>query len=281
MTVKTRLEKLDNHLTVKQYMLLMIEEMQHYDSFDDYSIHHVIGKWNRLTNDFNKVTEGIRAKLKGEDKGKVERAVNKASKEGSFLYLLLGRVITSFQNERYRHAYNGLLLVNFWQKAQNISLQQLALQDKSQADLQEATEEIKEVLNLFKTRSIRHLYHLLTERRLVEEISNRYFDGRELMFKQDRENLEAMTRQALGMIEHAKELVTEVAFLHDENMAGKPLIDVDAIRTEVEQDLEQHVQYEIDMAKAEIFSQIGKLDKGHAIYAQYGKMIAGGNMRGR
>lgn len=280
MTIKNRLEKLDSHLSAKQYTIMMVEEMQKYDSFDQYSVHHVIGKWGQHYNDFEKVIDGIRAKMKGEDKGVIGRAVLKAHKEGMFLYLMLGRVIASYQNEHYRHAYNGLTLLHLWQSAQNKSLRQIAIKNPSLEELREGLEDIREILDIFKARATRHVYHLLTERRVAEEISKRFFDGRELMFKRERDTLEAMTKQALTIIAQAQDVAGNLMFYLDKETVGdvdpSPLVDIDTIRAEVERDLEQHVQYEVDMTRAEVFSHIGKLDQGRAIFEQYGNLIATG-----
>jgi hypothetical protein len=274
MNLKNRLEKLDNHLTAKQYIMLMVEEMQQYDSFERYLAAYVIGRWDQLRNDFDKVIVGIRNKMKGENKQKIEHAISKAYKEGTFLYLLLGRVIASFQQEHYRHAYNGLTLLHLWQSAQNRSLRLLANKETNLEELQESMEEIREILSTFQARAKRHLYHLLMESRRAEEISRLYFGGRELMFEADRKMLAAMTKQAMGIISQAEDIASELVLLTDRESFGEngppPLVDVDAIRAEVERDLDQHVQHEVDIARAEVFGHIGKLDQWLDIYRKYG-----------
>ena len=284
MTLETRLSKLDGLLSFKQYMLTLIAEMQQFDSFEAYSLSQVVGKWHRIRDDFEKITDGIEAKLKGQDRETIYHTTTKASREGVFLYMMLNRVITGYRGEHYRHAYNGLLLHHLWQRAQNESLRQLAHKAHKLEDLQDGLEVIRALLDTFKGRANRHLYHLFSERRVVEAISQRYFDGRELMFKQDRDKLETLTREALELIERVQEVVSESDFLQDrENNAdgeAAPLVDVEAIRAEVERDLQQHVTYEVDMVRADVFTELGNRDKGCAIYEHYGTLIStGGQLR--
>lgn len=285
MSKETRLDKLENYLTPKQYMLRVVDEMHEYDSSDEYHVQHVIGKWQLTHNDFEKVIDGIKSRLKGQDKQRIDRAVSKAHKEGMFLYLLWVRAQSSYQAEHYRHAYNGLTLVNLWQQAQNKSLWELAKGQPATEEIMEASEEIREILDTFKARATRHLYHLFVERRTVEEIARRYFDGRELMFKQDRTALDAITQQALSIIKHADDVAAELVYLTDRDAFGEdgppPLVDIEAIRAQVEQDLEQHVQYELDMARADLYSHLGELNQGHAIYTKYSQQVASGGLTRR
>jgi|GEM_PF-6964605 len=105
MTIKNRLGKLDQNLSAKQFMLLMIDDMQQCESLGDYSMSHLVGKWNQIGNGLASIREGIRASLKGCDKAQIEQIASKAHRESIFLYLLLCRVMSKFQGENYRHAY--------------------------------------------------------------------------------------------------------------------------------------------------------------------------------
>ena len=275
MTLKNRLGKLDQNLTMKQYMVLMVDEMQQSESLGDYSISHGALKWTQIATGFEPITEGIRAKMKGCDKDRIEHAVSKAHREGVFLYLLLGRAMSKYQGENYRHAYNGLMLNNLLKSAEICSLHQMANPKASLESHRAALEEIKEILDTFKARASRHLYHLWMEQRITEEISNRYFDGRDLMFSQDRFKLESMLKEALNHIAVAQRIVDDLPLLQDSE-AFSPFVDLDAIRAEVKQDLEKHVQYEVDMIKAEALNSLGQLGQGQAILEEYGKRIASG-----
>jgi len=167
------------------------------------------------------------------------------------------------------------MLNNLLKSAEICSLHQLANPEPNLESHKAALEEIKEILDTFKARASRHLYHLWMEQRVTQEISSRYFDGRELMFKQDRFKLETMLTEALNHITVAQRIVDDLPFLQDSESPG-PFVDLDAIRAEVKKDLEKHVQYEVDMIKAEALNSIGQLGQGQALLEEYGKRIANG-----
>ncbi len=258
-----RLEKIEGDLSPRQYVYKLIDQMKAHDSLEACSLHYCVDGWKTLNhNDCSKLYDGIAARMKREKKepAAINRACKKAGNEMMFLHFLFVRMCSSFIEDKYRHSYNRLYL--------DVTL--MTMNPQLEDDAEDKTERLISGLKAWKHRATRHLQHLYTEKYTVEEIGKRYYDGRDLLFKAERELLEAMIRSAEQHIQKVNEVNAR-----DENgrIGVLPfIVDMEAVKQDVLTHLEESIQYEVDMAKARVYSEMEHSDKSFEIMGKYAAM---------
>lgn len=276
---QNRLDKISTQLTSRQHVYKLIDKSREYQTMDDF-ISWFLEEENQaeIADVFVHSAELIREQMKGKPDERIQEAVKKSYREGQFLFSLNSRTAFSFHSEFYRHAYNGLMLVDL--------MRQWMLESNQQENkpVMEGLQRITTNLKIWKHRATRHLYHLYHEKLLAEAIGNKHFDGRQLMFEHDRQKLELFIRQAEAMAENQNDSVeTSVGMLKESNDAELQtlipkyrdcLIDLDSILAEVKADLPAAIEREEQMAKMDVYSGEEQHDKARAILKQYGTVTA-------
>lgn len=258
--IDARLDKLEGELSPKQFVMKYIDTMQQYDSLDECSLSFMSGGWKTLKKgDAERIYDAIRDRMKKEKKepGDIHRACKKASNEMQFLYILFTRMCSSFIQDYYRHKYNRLFLDTTLMRAQ-------AVKELEGAEKDEA---LQAMMAVWSHRATRHLFHLYHEKALADAIAGRFYDGRSLLFKAEREKLDAMLKSA----EEHVEKVNRISMADEDGELGmlQYAVDVEKVQQEVRDNLETAVQYEIDMAKAAVYSEAGEPEKTFGIMEPY------------
>lgn len=259
----SRLEKIEGALSPRQFVYRLVDQMMAFDSLDECSLHFCVDGWKSLDkNDSKRLFEAIEAKMKREKKDPemIRRVLKKASNEMMFLHYLYVRMCSRFIEDKYRHSYNRLYL--------DVTL--LTMRADPDEEAEEKTERLLTGLKVWKHRATRHLHHLYSEKLVAEEIGKRYFDGRDLLHKAERELLESMIQSAERHIEK----VNAVNARDEDGEIGvlPYLVDPETVKQEVLAHLEEAIQYEVDMAKAKVYSDMEKTEKSFAILGKYAKM---------
>lgn len=252
----TRLEKVEGALNARQFVYQLIDRCKQYKSLDECTLRFSAGDWKKFEkNSTEKVYASIKARMKQEKKTDeaIYRACNRAGNEMTFLYSLFTRTTSHFVTDVYRHSYNRLKLDNLL----------LILHFVIEKPPEEKAEELESVLRYWKHRATRHLYHLYQEKLTAEAIGNRYFEGRDLLFEEDRAKLEAFIKSAE---EHIGKVNDVIYMLED---TAPHAVDKEAVMQDVRQHLDEFLEYEADMAKVEVFNNSGKTEKGFAILGGY------------
>ncbi len=186
MTVlKKRLKDLEADLSPRQAVYKLIDEQQQYNSFDEATDAFIQGGWRTLDKDaWKRVYEGIEKRMKAEkrDDMAIKMAQKKALDELQFLNRLFIRRCSAFICDKYRHCYNRLYLDTLFLK--------LPQRNKVEDGAMQRT------FTEYKHRATRHLYHLYTELFVDEALGQKYFNGRSLMFRDDKKLLERLIASA-------------------------------------------------------------------------------------
>jgi|GEM_PF-3123526 len=276
---KSRLDKISTQLTSRQHVYKLIDKSREFQTMDDF-ISWFLEEENQaeIADVFVHSAELIRDQMKGKPDERIQEAMKKSYREGQFLFSLNSRVAFSFHSEFYRHAYNGLMLVDLMRQWM------LESNQPESKPVMEGLQHITTNLKTWKHRATRHLYHLYHEKLLAEAIGNKHFDGRQLLFENDRQKLELFIMQAEKMAENQNDSVeTSIGMLEE---SGYPefqefipkyrdcLIDLESILAEVKADLPAAIEREEQMAKMDVYSGEEQHDKARAIMKQYGAISA-------
>lgn len=274
-TNKSRLDKLDTCLTTRQQVYKLIDKARQFRTLEEFTVWFCREEnLAQLKNIFQHSKEALRAGMKGKDEAVIHKAVRNAYREGQFLHALFASMVASFSSDLYRHAYNELVLMDM--------MTRYALEmesNKGELSKEQRVEKGAETMRTWKHRATRHLFHLYTEKLIVEEIGRKHFEGRQLMFDADKENLDRLIESAHKLIERFNEAITDVVAHIESGESSLSrevadtfrgyIVDVDAAIRDVKANLPERVQWEEAMAKKDVFSNEDRTEQAFSILRSY------------
>ncbi|MDA1129785.1 MAG: hypothetical protein O2913_13995 [Chloroflexi bacterium] len=287
-TAKRRIEKLESGLTPKQAILLWLQETHAFNRMEEYVCHlktqpDSAAPLHKLT---IQVAEGVKQILKGKPKEEIDRAVRQAYKDVLFLFFLHQRVNGKLITEQRYYWSQAMLLtsklgsmlreqsvLDLYRKgrdaeepADDVSQLGSLLEDVQVEKKGQSAEQFRQQVEHWRELALRFLPEVHTLRKAIDSISDRYFEGQNILFSSDAEGLDEL----LALVEKTVNIFNESLVVDLERLErllnetgdrqeGSPLtIDLARLTENTQVAAKEQAAYLVDMAKADALDLLGE-----------------------